>query len=269
MYIIYDFSAIVNSFCQIQENYFESCIIWRRTVKIAVQHMEKEGINMNKSPRISEKSMHITLLIGSCVLAVAILVLSIAVGINQRREQSTLQTTNGSNQPVAPVSTTAGSAQTNVMPSQLTIDDLDFILPAEGALLQVHDLQALAYSVTMQDYRIHTGIDIETEGGAPVYACSNGSVSQIYADSLMGNTVVIDHDCGVQSVYRNLSDTLPEGLSVGSTVKAGQLIGSVGTSAIIEVGENPHLHFELLNNGEQIDPVKYLDYAPVSELPED
>lgn len=221
---------------------------------------------MNKSFRISDKTMHTVLLVGSCLLAATILVLSIAVGINQRREKNASLTSD-------PALTSAGvtddSSATGVKPALPTIDEMTFVLPAEGGLLQVHDRQVLAYSATMRDYRIHTGVDIETEAGAAVYACASGTVQEIYADSLMGNSIVIDHGNGVQSIYRNLGDTLPEGVSAGASVKAGQLIGAVGESALVEVGENPHLHFELLNDGTHVDPVTYLDYALVSEQVED
>lgn len=228
--------------------------------------MQKEGINMNKSYRISDKTMQKLLIVGSCLLAVIVIALSIAVGINQRREKNPALTS-------APAGTsggtTDGSSATVVKPNLPTIDEMTFVLPAEGVLLQVHDLQVLAYSATMEDYRIHTGIDIETEAGAAVYACASGRVDRLYNDALMGNTMVIDHGNGVQSIYRNLGDTLPEGVAVGTSVKAGQLIGAVGESAIVEIGENPHLHFELTNNGEQVNPVSYLDYAPLSEVVED
>ncbi len=221
----------------------------------------------NKSFRISDKSLHIALVVGSCLLAATILALTIAVGVSHRREKNVPVTTD----PVQtlPPATTDDASSTGTKPTTPTIDTMTFVLPVEGALLQVHDLQTLAYSVTMQDYRVHSGIDIETEAGAAVNACASGTVSKIYADALMGNCIVIDHGNGVESVYRNLDDTLPEGLAVGSSVKAGQLIGAVGESAIIEIGDRPHLHFELMNNGSQVNPAEYLDYQLVSEQVED
>lgn len=221
---------------------------------------------MNKSFRITDKTMHVVLLVGSCILALTILVLSIVVGINQRRENDSALTSDGA---VTSSGATDGSSATDVKPARPTIDEMVFALPVEGALMQVHDLQTLAYSATMQDYRIHTGIDIETEAGAAVFACASGSVAEIYTDALMGNSIVIDHGNGVRSVYRNLDDTLPERMEVGMTVASGQLIGAVGESALVEVGEHPHLHFELVNNGVPVDPVDYLSYTPVSEVVED
>lgn len=220
---------------------------------------------MNKSFKISDKSLHVALIVGSCLLALVILALSIAVTVQNRREKNVLPSPSGS----LLQSATDPLAPTDVTPGVPTIDEMIFVLPVEGGLLNVHDLATLAYSVTMQDYRVHTGIDIETADGAAVLACANGSVAEISADSLMGNTIVIDHGNGVRSIYRNLGDTLPEGITVGATVKAGQLIGAVGNSAIVEVGENSHLHFELTENGAQVDPVLYLDYAPLSEVTED
>lgn len=222
---------------------------------------------MNKSYRISDKTMHVILLVGSCILAATILVLSIAVGVSRRRDD--LPQTGDPTPAATPSGTSGDSSQTIVPPAKLGIDEMTFILPVEGGLLQVHDPETLAYSVTMEDYRVHTGIDIETEAGAPVYACASGVVSEIYIHPLMGNTVVLDHGNGVQSVYRNLDDTQSDTLAVGASVRAGELIGAVGDSALIEVGENPHLHFELVSDGVQVDPALYLDYMSVSETVED
>lgn len=222
---------------------------------------------MNKSFKISDKSLHVALIVGSCLLALIILALSIAVTMQNRRENNALLS--GAQSVSLPPAATDPLKPADALPGVPTIDEMIFVLPVEGGLLNVHDLQTLAYSVTMQDYRVHTGIDIETADGEAVLACANGSVAEISADSLMGNTIVIDHGNGVRSIYCNLGDTLPEGITVGATVKAGQLIGAVGSSAIVEVGEHPHLHFELTNNGVQVDPVTYLDYAPVSDQVED
>ena len=59
----------------------------------------------------------------------------------------------------------------------------------------------------------------------------------------------------------NLADNLPDGLEVGKEVQAGDEIGYVGTTAVLECGDGPHLHFELRRLREALDPQKYLKDA--------
>ena len=61
----------------------------------------------------------------------------------------------------------------------------------------------------------------------------------------MGKTITISHEGGLKSVYKNLSNTLPDGIKAGTEVKAGTVIGAVGETARIEAADAPHLHFEL------------------------
>ncbi|MBQ7047884.1 MAG: M23 family metallopeptidase, partial [Clostridia bacterium] len=68
------------------------------------------------------------------------------------------------------------------------------------------------------------------------------------------------HDKGVSSVYRNLNAELPEGIEEGKKVKAGEVIGTVGESALIEIAEPAHLHFELWMNGDCVNAEKEIEH---------
>ena len=83
-------------------------------------------------------------------------------------------------------------------------------------------------------------------------------MESIHADPLMGQTIVLDHGDGLKSIYQNLSLEIPDGILAGVEVHAGDLIGAVGETAIIECAEEPHLHFEVMKNDSFIDPGKYL-----------
>ena len=100
------------------------------------------------------------------------------------------------------------------------------------------------------------GVDIKANEGDPVKAYTAGMVREIYEDDLMGRVVVLEHDYGLCSYYMNLADNLPDGLEVGKEVQAGDEIGYVGTTAVLECGDGPHLHFELTVNDELIDAYK-------------
>ena len=148
----------------------------------------------------------------------------------------------------------SGNTSTNVstgLPS--------FALPVSGTLTNKHDPELQVFSPTMQDYRVHLGIDIQTSENAPVYAAADGTVSKIWVDTLMGYCVAVKHSGNCVTVYKNLAATLPEGIAEGASVRSGQLIATVGNSAMVEVADEPHLHFEMTVSDLAVDPLKYFD----------
>lgn len=144
-----------------------------------------------------------------------------------------------------------------------------FTLPVNGTLAKKHDATAQVFSNTMKDYRVHLGVDINTEQNAAVCAAADGTVSQIWEDALMGYCVAVVHGGDACTVYKNLAETLPEGIEEGVSVKAGQTIGYVGESAMVEIAEEPHLHFEMTVNGIAVDPLAYFEEEAVATLAKD
>lgn len=138
-------------------------------------------------------------------------------------------------------------------------------MPANGVIVKDHDLLNAVYSATMNDYRVHKGVDIECELGESVVSCADGVVKSAGTDPFMGVCVIIDHGDGLTSVYKNLSAELAPEIKEGASVSEGQVIGTVGESAIIEIADEPHLHFELELNGQCIDPAELLDYEASAE----
>ena len=136
---------------------------------------------------------------------------------------------------------------------------LNFIQPVEGEILKTFSGEELVYSETMNDYRTHTGIDIISSDSAPVYSSESGKITDIQKHPLWGNCITVDHENDYTTCYKNLSDSLPEGIEVGSYVSKGGLLGSVGSTALVEAGEQPHIHFEMYVNGEPVDPIEYLN----------
>ena len=160
--------------------------------------------------------------------------------------------------PQKPADTTGSAQVEDKLPS--------FILPVNGVLSKKHDATLQVYSNTMKDYRVHLGVDIVTEADAPVYAAADGKVAKIWEDTLMGYCVAIKHSGDCYTIYKNLSEIIPEGISEGASVRAGQLIGSVGESAMIEVAEEPHLHFEMTVADLSVDPLEYFDEKSLESL---
>lgn len=136
--------------------------------------------------------------------------------------------------------------------------------PVDGVVMKEHSPVNAVFSQTMNDYRVHMGIDIECNLGDDVYACAYGTVIAVGIDPFMGGTVSIDHGDGLISHYKNLNPEMPEDIVVGAEIFEGDVIGSVGESAIIEIAEEPHLHFELVLNDKQIDPETMLESSNLS-----
>lgn len=163
----------------------------------------------------------------------------------------------------------AASPDTSAEPVSISLSDIDFVAPSDGYVIVPCSITQPVYSITMNDYRCHTGLDISSAIGDAVRACANGVVSEIYDDPMMGTTVVISHAEGIQSVYKNLAEETPENITVGTSVSAGDTIGCVGESALIECEEEPHFHFELMVNGEHVDPSEYISVSSIDSVFED
>ncbi len=133
-----------------------------------------------------------------------------------------------------------------------------FVTPAHGSLSKKHDTETLVYSLTMNDYRTHTGIDIVATVGSAVYAAADGIIGDIWEDPLMGRCMSVSHSGGMTTIYKNLSPDLPAGIEAGLPVNEGDIIAAVGETAMIEAADEPHLHFEVILNGEYVNPVNYL-----------
>ena len=131
-----------------------------------------------------------------------------------------------------------------------------YIAPASGKVSKAHSTSIPVYSETLEAWKIHTGIDIMTEDGAPVFAVAEGEVTAVYSDAMLGNTVEITHADGIVSKYSNLNATnLPV---VGTVVECGAKIATVGDSAISEIADETHLHFEMYSNKASVDPLDYI-----------
>lgn len=98
----------------------------------------------------------------------------------------------------------------------------------------------------------HAGLDFEAPTGEPVYAALSGRVSEAKHDGTMGNSLVISHGPGLETVYGHLQRA---SVSPGACVKAGEEIGTAGSSGLVP---GPRLYFELRRDGNPVDPAAFL-----------
>lgn len=109
-------------------------------------------------------------------------------------------------------------------------------------------------------WHFHTGLDFAAEVGTPVVCCYDGTVESIVIDDkLDGNTVTVRHSNGVKTVYSYIE--VKEGLKQGDEVKRGDQIGTVADSTGAECLLAPHIHFEVIENGQKADPELFLDVS--------
>ncbi len=239
----------------------------------------------NNKPSLGERLKKLNInrsaVVAVCVLIVAVVIISaVAIASNRAKKNETPDDTRApetqKNDTVIPDTeeipdtkpeTDAPTTKPESTPSTPVEDKLpSFVLPVSGALAKSHDPDLQVFSNTMNDYRVHIGVDIVTEQNAPVYAAADGKVDRIWEDVRMGYCLAVKHAGDCYTIYKNLGETLPEGISEGVSVRSGQLIASVGESAMVEVADEPHLHFEMTVADLGVDPLEYFDEKALASL---
>ena len=133
---------------------------------------------------------------------------------------------------------------------------LKTVSPLDGQTVAVYAMDSLTYNATTRDWRVHNGVDIAAEADAQVCAAADGEVYTVYEDETMGMTVVIRHDGGYTTKYASLAETVA--VKPGDQVTAGQVIGAVGNTALMESAVGDHLHFGVTCDGKPVNPMDFL-----------
>ena len=128
--------------------------------------------------------------------------------------------------------------------------------PVEGKTVAEFSMDALSYNQTTRDWRVHDGVDIGAEAGTKVCAAADGEVYTVYEDETMGMTVVIRHESGYTTRYASLAQEVS--VKPGDTVAAGQEIGCVGNTALLESEIGEHVHFSVSCDGIAVNPADFL-----------
>ncbi len=132
-----------------------------------------------------------------------------------------------------------------------------FAAPVVGTVAKSHSLEMPVFSATLNEWRVHTGIDIAADDGTPVYAGADGTVTNVYYDNYYGKSVEVTHPDGIVSVYSNLDgDTIA--VKTGDSVKTGTKLGTIGDTSLTELADEPHLHFSVKVNGVNVNPLDYI-----------
>ena len=166
--------------------------------------------------------------------------------VNTVNTNNTTKSSNTSSTTNSVVTTNAENKETE------TKKEWAFVKPVEGEIAREYAKDNLIYSETLQEWTTHTGIDIKADKTTVVKAAEEGAVKSIKNDPRYGLTIVIEHDEQYQTIYSNLLTS--EFVVEGEKVEKGQAIGTVGNTAVFEIADEPHLHFEIWKDSLPIDP---------------
>ena len=159
-----------------------------------------------------------------------------------------------------PASQVSGKVPTvDSLDSEPAVSNFQFPVKHENAqVTNPYSMDKLIYSVTLDQYMTHCGVDIEAPEDAQVVAVADGTVTAVYEDDRYGTSIEITHPGDIVSVYSNLSTA--EMVETGDVVSGGQIIGGVGSTGLFESLEPAHLHFEMLKGGAYVNPGDFIKF---------
>ena len=130
------------------------------------------------------------------------------------------------------------------------------LLASTPAIRPAHGNTASTFGYRISPFtglrEFHKGFDISANGGTPIVATANGTVSQTEYNGSLGNTIVINHGHGMVTRYAHTSKILKK---PGSFVKRGEIIALIGDSGR---STGPHVHYEVHLNGIPVNPDNYM-----------
>ena len=148
------------------------------------------------------------------------------------------------------------SAEASTQPEEPSVSaDFALSLPVSGAEITPFSGDMLDKTETLGDWRTHNGLDISAALGTSVLSACDGTVTDIRNDPMWGNVVEVSSGDYVLT-YAGLGDDVL--VEEQATVTAGQPIGSVGEIPC-ELSLEPHLHFDVKQNGEYVDPASLVE----------
>lgn len=127
--------------------------------------------------------------------------------------------------------------------------------PLSGELTREFTMDDLVYYEAIGEWRVHKGIDIKPKDTLLIESVLSGKVEAVNNSEITATEIIIDHGNNVKTLYSNL---VSANVKAGDTVEKGQVIGNLGKTVSIESGEGAHLHFELLVDGKQVNPLDYI-----------
>jgi len=130
------------------------------------------------------------------------------------------------------------------IPAIQPVSNKDLKRLASGFGMRIHPIYKIA--------KMHTGLDFTADIGTVIYATGDGVIESVENKfSGYGQHVIINHGFGYESLYAHMSRVA---VQPGQKVRRGEIIGYVGSTG---TSTGPHLHYEVIKNGEKVDPSFY------------
>ena len=140
-----------------------------------------------------------------------------------------------------------------------TNSSITFTSPVlNGTIIKGYSDSELQYNQTLKQWEAHFGLDYSGSNGANVVACYDGVIESVSSNTLDGSVVKINHGNGLVTIYKSLSNV---NLVEGASIKQGDIIGQISTSASKELKDGEHVHFEVWKDGSVVDPSNYLNLS--------
>lgn len=152
----------------------------------------------------------------------------------------------------------AGGAETSGADTSGVWFSEDSVLtwPVSGAVIMGYSMDQTVFFQTLEQYKYNPAMIIGGEVGETITASAAGIVTNIEETAQTGTTVTLDMGNGYTAVYGQLTD-VP--LSTGDYVNAGEMIGNLSEPTKYYSVEGPNLYFEILKDGEPVDPMNFME----------
>ena len=212
----------------------------------------------NKFSRFLRNNASLLLLV-FCVVAISAVVLAVNVG------EKTPDTPVGGN-PDNPGGTPGGENPGETPKPVIIKEKVYFVSPVayQSVSMEFTDDEVLfVFNPTLNQWTTHKGVDLVASENTPVTAMYDGTVIEVGESYGMGHYIKVDHGENVIATYASLADVQ---VVNGQTVKQGDKLGVVSTSASYEFSDGAHLHLEVTQNGTSVDPMEYVDGKVYREI---
>lgn len=145
----------------------------------------------------------------------------------------------------------------SIQESPLVFSEEDVLSwPVDGNVLIPFNMEQTVYFATLDQYKYNPAVIIAGEVGEEVWAATDGKVTSIKEDAQTGMTVTVDLGDGFEAIYGQLGEIH---VKEGDRIDEGVLIGYLGEPTKYYSVEGCNLYFQLLKDGEAVDPLHYLD----------
>lgn len=199
------------------------------------------------------------LILATCILAVGLSVMLMLLSNETATDTGNVDDTPVVETPIDPPIDDTPVVNPDDTPDTPVVTVIEFIMPVANATSIGEYSEQMVFNSTLGRFSAHLAIDFFAPEGTEVLAVYGGTVESVDTTLLHGTTITIDHGNGLKTVYNSLADG--DLVTVGQTVSKGQTIGQVSVTNRQEYKEGAHLHFQVIENGDVIDPTKYLEIA--------